>query len=104
MLSLSELRDAASLIGLPAVVIVSVLVAFHTGMLPSATSRAYDGVVSLSMDHGSHQETLKSVLRQHDEQMDVLMQGMREICFNTAVNKERERACANLQHYPSVKP
>lgn len=104
MLSFTDLKEGAAYIGLPATVVIGVVVALHMGTIPSATSKTYEGITLLSKDVTSQQTVVELIIRQHGEQMELLMQGMREICFNTAKTQDRERACGNLQHNLSGKP
>lgn len=104
MLSVSELKEGAKHFGVPATGLGILMILFQTGLIPSSSSRAYDAVGLLSSEIHTQEQIVELIVKQHGEQMEMLMQGMREICFNTAKTQDRERACANLQHNLSTKP
>lgn len=104
MLSLTLIKEAIGQIGIPATVVAAIVASFHTGIIPSKTSGAYEQVDVLATEVRNQQELVKLIVKQHGEQMELLMLGMREICFNTAKSPDRERACGNLQSRISEKP
>lgn len=105
MLSWGTLKEFVANIGLPSTVVIAVIIAVQIGWMPieTETSRAYTAAVLAAKTSQDNAAIAERMLGQHDDQrmdnarsLEHLLAALREVCFNTANNRERQRACGAI--------
>lgn len=102
MISEEIFKRTAAVIGLPAAVIIAVIIVLDFGLSPIDTAAVKAAKTADEVAHilgQEHQQQMASLMNQTRD-LQIISQrnldALKEICFNTALNQEGRRRCGAL--------